>query len=115
MKKAVMIGTILLLILSVGKSWSLVGNELYFLLSSVIPPKSYEAGYGGGYVMGVSDSYTLFMEAGLVDKVFEIPEGVDGKQVIGVVRHYLQKHPRARDLPAMHLVVEALKEEFPPS
>jgi hypothetical protein len=59
-----------------------------------------------GYIVGTSDAFS-------VGKLVCVPEGVDGRQEVDIVKLWLRTHPEKRHLQAIALVATALKETFP--
>ena len=61
-----------------------------------------------GYVVGVSDTYTIFLK-------YNIPEGSDSGQICAIVVKFLKEHPEKWHEPASPLIIEALMEAFGPA
>ena len=81
------------------------GNMLFRALEKDIRGGvGYESGVGNGFITGVYDSYN--------DIVFCPPKGVTKGQVDQIVYNYMQKHPGLWDKPALHSVLNALRETY---
>jgi Rap1a immunity proteins len=86
------------------------GNALLAGLQA--SPGSPEHAYATGYV--VASAEALNEERGLSFKVcFAAPINATQRQVIDIVRQFLEQSPAARDLPAPWLVAYALQRPFP--
>jgi hypothetical protein len=44
---------------------------------------------------------------------FCFPKGVEGPQIVDVIKRWLDEHPEVRHYSASSLIAEALKEKFP--
>ena len=92
------------------------GNEFLRLVEESDKSLGIGQAFGMGYVSGVADgmrtSYTLGLTS---DKsmMFDIPEGVDREQMLGITMKYLKEHPEGRHLQASFLIWHAFITAFP--
>jgi hypothetical protein len=95
---------------AVGESKFVSGNRLLEYCSD----RSAGTAHGVclGYVQGVYDG-ALGPTHSLGDFMACVPEGVEAKQMVDVVSHYLTSHPERRQFTGSSLVADALSQAFP--
>jgi len=62
-------------------------------------------GFYSGYVAGIADAFG--------ELLFDIPAGVNLKQIKAIVSKYIDDNPTEWNKPAKEIVINALKKAFP--
>ena len=68
-----------------------------------------------GYIMGIDDSHTAYLQVDSMEPKFCIPEGVRANQLVKIAVKFLNDHPEDLHYPASIQVITALFEAFPAS
>jgi len=105
--------TILVTTVAFGESYYETGNLLYEKLTS---SNAFAKGYAAGYVAAIVDDRQLAQNMGELSEGglrVCVPNEATVRQIIDVVKKYLENNPENRHYGAASSVVLALRQAFP--